>query len=149
MGVPSIVVTKGFVNPPFSNSCADTFRTGVAPPDPDLELSHLKYTKDTFGGGVKIKVIELPRRRGLLCLVEGREVGRQGGGPGGDGVGHEPGIDHRSCGFPNEVVLKKVGIFVQECFDFRELWAENIFLVCILYFVFCILYSVYCILYSV
>ena len=38
VGVPSMVVTRGLVRPPFSNSCADTLRTGVAPPDPDLEL---------------------------------------------------------------------------------------------------------------
>lgn len=34
VGVPSIVVTRGFVRPPFSNSWADIFLTGV--PDPEL-----------------------------------------------------------------------------------------------------------------
>ena len=32
------VVTQGFVNPPFSNSCAEIFRMGVAPPDPAVDL---------------------------------------------------------------------------------------------------------------
>jgi len=36
VGVPSMVVTRGFVNPPRSNSWADIFRTGV--PDPELPL---------------------------------------------------------------------------------------------------------------
>ena len=40
VGVPSIVVTRGLVSPPFSKSWADIFLTGVLlPPDPvDLEL---------------------------------------------------------------------------------------------------------------
>ena len=40
VGVPSMVVTRGLVSPPFSKSWADIFLTGVLlPPDPvDLEL---------------------------------------------------------------------------------------------------------------
>jgi len=38
VGVPSTVVTIGLLRPPFSNSCAETFLTGVAPPDPEQEL---------------------------------------------------------------------------------------------------------------
>ena len=38
MGLPSTVVTQGLVSPPFSNSWALIFLTGVAPPEPvDLE----------------------------------------------------------------------------------------------------------------
>ena len=33
VGVPSTVVTQGLVRPPFSNSCAEIFLTGVAPPE--------------------------------------------------------------------------------------------------------------------
>ena len=36
VGAPSIVLNSGFVSPPFSNSCADIFRTGVPEPDPVL-----------------------------------------------------------------------------------------------------------------
>ena len=35
VGAPSTVVTKGLVNPPRSNSCAEIFRTGV--PEPELK----------------------------------------------------------------------------------------------------------------
>ena len=38
VGLPSTVVTQGLVSPPFSNSWALIFLTGVAPPEPvDLE----------------------------------------------------------------------------------------------------------------
>jgi hypothetical protein len=33
VGVPSIVVTMGLINP--TNSCAEIFLTGVVPPEPD------------------------------------------------------------------------------------------------------------------
>lgn len=37
VGVPSIVVTIGFVRPPRSNSCAEILRTGVVAPEPPRE----------------------------------------------------------------------------------------------------------------
>ena len=38
VGLPSTVVTQGLVSPPFSNSWALIFLTGVAPPEPvDLD----------------------------------------------------------------------------------------------------------------
>ena len=38
VGLPSTVVTHGLVRPPFSNSWALIFLTGVAPPEPvDLD----------------------------------------------------------------------------------------------------------------
>ena len=37
VGAPSIVLNSGFVRPPFSNSWAEIFRTGVPDPDPELE----------------------------------------------------------------------------------------------------------------
>ena len=36
VGAPSIVLKSGFVSPPFSNSWAEIFRTGVPDPDPEL-----------------------------------------------------------------------------------------------------------------
>ena len=36
VGAPSIVLNSGFVSPPFSNSWAEIFRTGVPDPDPEL-----------------------------------------------------------------------------------------------------------------
>ena len=56
VGVPSTVVTQGLVKPPFSNSWAEIFLTGVAPPehvdldpvDRDLKWRHLLLNNNFY-----------------------------------------------------------------------------------------------------
>ena len=64
--------------------------------------------------------------RGLLALVQRGEVGRQGGCPRRDGVGHQPRIDHGPGGLADEVVLEKFWILVQKCFNFGKFGTETI-----------------------
>ena len=111
------MVTHGFVRPPFSNSWAEIFLTGVAPPehvdldpvDSDLKMyllfhnyisNSLHYNKPGHRSG-RVQVHP-------VLGAGGQWVGMAGG----KRMGDQPGIYHLTTCFADEVVLEEVWGFV-------------------------------------